>query len=363
VGSFVVRKDHPHAVGRAGHTGEVCPNLGNPDGPGVDSRVARLVGERKRVLIFGCDPARLRRALEAQDCQTVAGAISDTTAVEIRCGEPGDEDGDDRRFDAVVLAGILGRATDSRVVLHTVKEQLRPDGALIVTLGGITAVGGWLAMVDERPLGAGSGVLFTENGLIGLLEESGYAIGHIEGVESPVASAIVPAVRDCLIVAYPLPVAGLDHLQCRMRDLARQSQEVHRETVALKLQVAVSAQRLELLAGHEQRMAARIRELRARLLEAHSQMIRGDDEMRKTFGNAIDERNALLIERDVLAGQRDALVAERADRDALLEERRKLQDALRSAERRLDFLRKSPLGLVYRAFRRLFPHRGGGAIR
>ena len=180
--------------------------------------MARLVGDGKQVLIFGAEPAELRQALEAQDCRTVAGSIANLA-----------EDRDEGPFDAVVLAGILGRTSDPRAVLRAVKEQLRPDGALIVTLGGISAVGGRLAIVDDGPLGTGSGVLFTEEGLIGLLEESEYAIGHIEGIEAAAVPAGNPAVRDCLIVAHPLPVPGLDYLQRRMRVLAQEGQEALRE--------------------------------------------------------------------------------------------------------------------------------------
>ena len=57
-----------------------------------------------------------------------------------------------------------------------------------------------------------------------------------------------------------------------------------------------------------------------RLLEAHAQLIRRDDEIRKMFGDAIYQRNALLIERDTLTGQRDSLLAQRGD---WLEERRR----------------------------------------
>ena len=68
-------------------------------------------------------------------------------------------------------------------------------------------------------------MLFTEEGLIGLLEESEYAIGHIEGVEAARAPARTPAVRDCLIVAHPLPVPGLDYLQRQMRAWRKQARK------------------------------------------------------------------------------------------------------------------------------------------
>ena len=357
MGRFVVRRDHPHALGGAGNAGDRAPDREHPVQAGVDLRLARLVGEGRCVLIFGAAPAALRPALEAQGCRIVAGAIADLGAGESPSGQPCTENGNERQFDAVVLSGLLGQTRDPRAILRAVKPLLRPDGLLIVTLGGISAVGGWLAMVDDGPLGtAGSGVLFTEEGLIGLLEASEFAIGHIEAIESAAASKANPDLRDCWLVAYPMPVPGIVHLQRRMRALAQESQEALREVSALRRLASSSAQRLEMLAGHEQRMAGRISELRSRLLEAHAQMIQRDDEIRKTFGDALYQRNALLIERDALAGQRDALVAER---DALVVERRALRDALHLAARRLDILRRSPIGLAYRAYRKLFPPRGG----
>ena len=351
MGRFVVRRDNPSAIGGARYAGDLPPDCGHTVAPGVDSRVARLVGDGKQVLIFGAEAAELCQTLEAQDCRTVAGSMANLA-----------ENRDEGPFDAVVLAGILGRIGDTRAVLRAVKEQLRPDGALIVTLGGIRAVDGGLAIVNDGPLGTGSGVLFTEEGLIGLLEEAEYAIGHIEGIDAAAVPAGNPAVCNCLIVAHPLPIPGLDYLQRRMRVLAREGQEARREAGRLQREAEVSARRLEMLAGHEQRMAARIQELRARLLEAHAQSIRRDDEIRKTFGDAIYQRNALFIERDTLAGQRDSLLAQRGD---WLEERRAFQDALQSAQGRLDLLRRGPLGLAYRFLRKLVPRRGasgGGGL-
>ena len=64
--------------------------------------------------------------------------------------------GADGRFDAIVVANLLGRIDDPRGVLHGLKEQIRPGGALIVALDGIAPIdGGRLAIVDVEPLGAG----------------------------------------------------------------------------------------------------------------------------------------------------------------------------------------------------------------
>jgi uncharacterized protein (DUF3084 family) len=131
--------------------------------------------------------------------------------------------------------------------------------------------------------------------------------------------------------------------------------------------------RLEILSGREAMMAERVKDLRAQLLDAHAQMIRRDDETRKTYGDAICLRNALLIERDTLIGQRDALIQGRTaliqERAALIQERAELIQerteligerdalgrALRHAESRLNLVRKSPLGLAFRAIRWVMP--------
>jgi SAM-dependent methyltransferase len=332
------------------------------------------VGHGKRVLIFSREAAALAQALEARGCRTVTGAVAvegrrasldldperrtDPGRREPCEGEDGPGDG---RFDAIVVADLLGRVDDPRSVLRSLKERIRPGGSLIVVLGGIASCGDRLAIVDGGPLGAGSGLLFTEEGLFGILEDAEYVIGHVERDE-PAAGAgepgppVDPAIQDCLIVAHPLPVPGLEFLQRRMRDLVEQAQDAAREAAELRRHAAVADRRLEILTGHENRMAERIKGLRTRLLEAHAEMIRRDDEIRNTFGDALFERNALLIERDDLIGRRDALVDERS---VLIAERDALESSLRSAMLRLNLFRSSPLGLAYRAIRKLVPRRWG----
>jgi hypothetical protein len=312
--------------------------------------VARLVGDGKRVLILSREAAALARMIETRNCRTIAVAVEGRRpSLDLDPGHwassspretfEGEERSGDGRFDAIVVSDLLGRIDDPRAVLRALKGQIRPEGSLIVALHGIAPVGGRLALVDGGPLGAGSGVLFSEEGLLGLLEDAGYVIGHVERVgpetgADPPGPPSDPGIHDCLIVAHPLPVPGLDFLQGRMRDLARQARDAAREAEELRRQAAVADQRLEILSGHEQRMAERIKDLRAQLLDAHAEMIRRDDEI----------RNTLLIERNALIAERDALYL-----------------SLRSAELRLSRFRNSPLGLAFRALRRLT--RGGQSPR
>jgi SAM-dependent methyltransferase len=382
VGRFVVRRDHPHAKGGAGLPGGHPAESPRRDGVAVDERLAHLVGEGGRVLIFSREAAALARTLEAKGCRTVAVAVAGRRpGLDLdpgRWSTPGhreaSEDGgvgadgtDDGRFDAIVVADLLGRIDDPRAALRALKDQIRPGGSLIVSLTGIAPIGGGsggrLAIVDGEPLGAGSGVLFSEEGLLGLLEDADYVVGHVER-SGPATGADAPGLaedradQDCLIVAHPLPVPGLDHFQRRMHDLIRQARDAGREAEELRRHAAVADHRLEILSGNERRMAERIKDLRGQLLDAHAEMIRRDDEIRTTFGDAIFHRNALLIERDALIGQREALLAERS---ALLAQCEAMNLALRSANLRLNFFRMSPLGLAYRALRKLA--RGGGSNR
>jgi hypothetical protein len=283
--------------------------------------VACVVGDGKRVRICGGGSGALGRRLEAQGCTVVLESSPDDVGP----------------FDAIVLTDVLGRIDDPRALLSALKEQLGSEGSLIVTLCGIAPFGDRLAIVEGGPLGTESGVLFTEAGVVGLLEASQYAVGHLERV----ASATVPGdgmpVHDWLIVAYPLPLPGLDFIQRRMRTLAQQVEDVRRDAGMLRERAAAADQRIALYAGHEQRMASRVSELRRRLLETHTQLACRDDELRQICGDAIYQRHDLIIERG-----------------ALLQERGLLQTRLQEAESRLDRFRASPLGRMYRVLRKLF---------
>jgi hypothetical protein len=339
---MIVRRDPPHGCieDAADGAGDQSGTLPGREEPALDDRVARLVGTGKRVRVVGAESEELRRRLEAEGCRVMNA-----------------EDTDQGRLDAIVLTDLPGPAGDSLGRLRKLREQLAPDGSLIVTLSGITAVGDRLAIVADGPLGRGSGILFTDDGLVALLEEAEYAVGHLVRVERVVDRPGLAVLHDILIVAYPLPVPGLDFIQRQLRRLARELQEARRDARAREEQVAVATERIALQAGHEQRMADRIRALRRHLLETHRQLIHRDDELRETYGHAIEQHHALVITRDRLAAERNSLRAERdalcAERTGLVEEQRALYQSLNSAQRRLDLLRASPLGLVYRAIRRL----------
>lgn len=327
------------------------------DQAGVFGHAARLVGDGQRVLIFGREgtAASLAHTLAAQNCQVLAVEVEGRRAPE-RASEEG-------RFDVIVMAGLLGRLDDPGAILRALKEEIRPGGSLIVTIDGIAQVGGRSLIDAGGPMGAGSGIEFSDEGLFGLLEGADYVIGRIEriGIERETA-AEAPSrggpwiIHDCLIVAYPLPLPGFEHLQRRIRELALRGRDAAHEAEGLRRQIALAEHRLGIMAGHEQKMAGRIKDLRAHLLDAHAQMIRRDDEIRKTFGDAIYLRNALLIERDALVAERAAWLVERS---GLIEEGAALRHSLEAAEARLNRLRSSPIGLAYRAFRRWIPRRSG----
>jgi hypothetical protein len=180
--------------------------------------VARLLGAGQRVRIVGREAEVLGRGLEAQGARVLVGPSAGAGP-----------------FDAIVLANLLGRSDDPQAVLGALREELEPErGVLIVTLSGIATIGDRLAKVEDGPLGAGSGVLFTEAGLVGLLETAQYAVGHLERFAPAADHGAGLPVHDWLIVAHPLPVPGLDFVQQRMRALAQEAEAARRETEVLR---------------------------------------------------------------------------------------------------------------------------------
>jgi hypothetical protein len=324
--------------------------------------------------------------LEARACQTVAVEIErgwSLSDLDLRGGTNEDppesferEEGAivGRRFDVIIAPDLLRRLDDPRPALQAMKEQLRPGGSLVIALTGITHVAGQLAIAGGRSLGAESCLLFTYDGLLGLLEEAKYIIGHVarfesttntpgadvgdgDGEDSSAAASVDRPVHHYLIVAHPSPIPGLDFLQRRTSNLVQREQSALRKVEDLFRNAELADQRLEILTGHEKRLEERIKDLRRKLLAAHAQLIQRDDEIRNTYGDIIGHRNALLIEREVLFREREELIRQsdtlRAERDFLRAECDSLAQSLRSAVARLNILRWSPPGLVYRMIRKL----------
>ncbi|MBV8557315.1 MAG: hypothetical protein JO116_17260 [Planctomycetaceae bacterium] len=326
---FVLRVDQSHDKGAAQRLGG--PHASLAESGGLDRRVADFVGGGGRVLILGQDTDELARMLRERGARPVAVEVEGIRSIlnlDRDEGVAGDAsewlEGDARCFDVVVLADLVGRLDDPGETLRVLRPQIRPGGALLLTIIGLAPVAGHPEILGKGLPGAGTCRLFTYDGLIDLLEGAEYAVGHLERV-GPMAglpdTPEHPAAHDGLIVAHPLPFPGLDSLQRRLRALALRERDAAHEAEALRQHLEQAGRRLEILVGREQALAERVRDLRAQLLAAHARMIERDTEIHKTFGD--------------LAAERDALAR-----------------SLRAVEARLNLFRKSAVGHVYRAARK-----------
>ncbi len=253
MGRPVVRKDQPHRLDQGpDRCGASLPSFELDET--LIACVARLLGDTLEVRLIG--PAMtadaLERGLRDLGCEAFV-ARTPTDA------EPGSAD-------ALVLIEDPVRLSDLGERLHDLRGQLASGGSLILIVNRLD----------------------TDAGLIGRVEAAGLLVGRIERLAGTQGAVL-------LVVAYllPEPGAGLDRIQRLWRELATRAE--------------TSERRLELLAAHQQRLNERVDTLRTRLLEAHAELVRRDDEIYKTFGDAIALRNALLIERDGLLIERATL--------------------------------------------------------
>ncbi len=343
---FVLRVDHSHERGASRRLGGPHASLAEPGE--LDRRVADFVGGGERVLILGQGTDELAQTLRERGAQPVAVEAEGIRSIptldrdERVAGDASEwlEDGEGatRCFDVVVLADLVGRLDDPGATLRVLRPQIRPGGSLLLTITGLAPIDGHPEILAKGLPGAGTCRLFTYDGLIDLLEEAEYAVGHLERV-GPMAAlpdaSEHPTAHDGLIVAHPLPFPGLDSLQRRLRALALRERDAVHEAETLRRHLEQAGHRLEILVGREQALAERVRDLRAQLLAAHARMIERDAEIHKTFGDLAAERDSLAAERDSLAAERDALAR-----------------SLLAAEARLNIFRNSAAGHVYRVARK-----------
>ena len=304
-------------------------------GPGRDSglveRLAGLAGEGHRVLVVGHRAEVVVRGLRGRGCQVVDDGPADPASL----AEPAPE-----RFEVALAADLLGRVADPGATLRAIRDRLGPGGSLVATIADVESAGdgdelalGAGEAQPAGPLGPGSRVVFRLDGLLDLLEDSGFAVGHLEESGPSLApGASGGPTRDLVIVAHPLTAPGFDLLRRRMRAQAEGRRDAEREADEARRCLEAADRRLEILTRHQAEASDRIRDLRAKLLDVHQQLLHRDDEIRATFGGALHERAALLAERDALTAERDALSTDRdrlaglaADREVLAARRDRLE--------------------------------------
>ena len=305
----------------------------NSDSP--QAKVVRLVGERKRVLELGCATGYMSRVLQERGCSVVAFEIdpgmAERAAVFCERVIVGDieqldlalELGEDR-FDVVVAGDFLEHLKDPLPLLQTLRNYLRPEGYVVASVPNIAhasvrlaLLGGWfpyseLGLLDRTHLR-----FFTRETIEKLFEDAGFAVGHIArqnvGIdlsEVPYDRASIPdglieslsndpdaLTYQFIIVAYPMPRAGLGLIQLRILQLAEQREAAEREVgrlqqvieeqrEAAEREVGRLQQHIEKQTEHLEALTARLNTvltekdvLEAKLLDALSQFVQRNDEI------------------------------------------------------------------------------------
>ncbi len=332
----------PTAFWRPADDAAPLPNgcRGGEPGAATQARVARLVGDGKRALALGRAGAALAPALHARGCRVVALG----TDLETADGPPGFcertveaalEESDlvaqvgGGGFDVAIAVDVLGHVRDPLALLRAVKPCLGPGGFAVVAVPNVAhgsvrlaLLGGHFPGSPGGPAGDSPLRFFTGASLVKTVEDAGYALGHFEREELAIAPPGAPppgappgllqALSEdaearagrFIVVAYPLPAPGLTWLQQRLRDLAGANEATARENVGLRQALGLLDRRLAGMAARLDGAAVRENELRAELLAAHEQMLRRDNEVYHSVQELLLQRDALTRERDALEGKR-----------------------------------------------------------
>lgn len=115
-------------------------------------------------------------------------------------------------YDAIVCEGLFELIADPGILLAQLKDVLRSEGRLIVSVPNAASASNVMGLLDGDPdlgdEGRGEGQqrrFYTRQGIIGLLEESGYRAGWVEAVPRPQDPGRLAAGRDAAS-AQPDPV-------------------------------------------------------------------------------------------------------------------------------------------------------------
>jgi O-antigen biosynthesis protein len=299
-------------------------------------RIVDLVGLEKRVLELGCATGSYAHELLLKGCQTVTVTLGPAMAsfISHNCERVivGDIDrvdlavelGEDR-FDVVVAEDLLGRSKDPESILKVAKSVLKPGGSLIVSVPNVAHGSVRIALFCGQFPDDDRGVLnrvyrrfFTRDSLVRLLDEAGFAVGHLESRESPIQGDDVsfdtsslptglleslhqdPEARidQFLIVAHPMPIPGLAWFQKRLRETAEQAEMAAREAADLRRIVDAMDTQIASLHRRAEDLAQREKETRAELLTAHDELVRQSEDFRALTRDFIGQRNDLQARLD-----------------------------------------------------------------
>jgi 2-polyprenyl-3-methyl-5-hydroxy-6-metoxy-1,4-benzoquinol methylase len=282
--------------------------------------VVTLVGEGVRVLELGPATGYMSRALADRGCEVVGIEIDPGMAEQAAhfCERMivGDIDsldleqelGDDR-FDVIVAADVLEHLRDPLRALVRLREFLKPDGYLVISIPNVAHGSVRLALLGGHFDYSNSGLLdsthlrfFTRETFEKLLDEAELGLAelhrhdlNLDASEVPFDPDSVPAgMREALehdpdsrayqfvFKAVPMRREGLREIQARLRELQglrARAEQAERRAEETEERVEELEQALAAVGGREG-------ELRRALIEAHDQLLRRDNELESVRASA-----------------------------------------------------------------------------
>ena len=274
--------------------------------------VVRLVGSGKRVLELGCATGHMSRVLQERGCQIVAiemdALAADRASAYCERVIIGDLDqmnldrelGDDL-FDVVVAADVLEHLKYPAAALRGVKNFLKPEGYVVVSLPNVAHLSIRLAILAGRFPYAETGLLdrthlrfFTRESAEKLFDDAGFAIGHFQAMphvppdparfEVPYNPGAFPAplietltsdpeawTYQFAVLAYPLPHAGLTFLQSRFKQIANELDNIRKHAQDHQRQLEEANRLCELSSAEISELRAQVESLAERSAAAESQ--------------------------------------------------------------------------------------------
>lgn len=323
------------------------------------TRVLSLVGQRQRVLELGCATGQMTRVLQERGCKVVAieADVEAAKRAEEFCehmvvGDLETLDFDvelgDRRFDVMVAADVLEHLKEPEAVLRRLQPFLAPGGYLVASVPNVTHGSIRLALLGGSFPYADTGLLdrthlrfYNRSSLVEMLSAGGFSPVHIDTVDIEIERSEVP------FHLGPEARAFVDALEYQLDALTYQFVVLAFPTTPplgpIPLLLADVNRRLAQLAQD----AAVERAGRIAAVEAAAADLQASQDEAEQRRAAADHVQARVTHLTGAVAERDQLIV------ALQNQVAELSTALERDEAELDRIRRSPLGIAVRAYRKL----------
>lgn len=202
----------------------------DPDDDSTPAQICRLVGSQRRVLELGCAGGAMSRVLQQHyQCHLVGLEADPDSVVQARAQGIDARQADlnatqwaaglpEQTFDTVLAADVLEHLNDPLACLRLVRHLLPDQGRLVVSVPNIAHSGVLAALLCGAFPYRDTGLLdrthvhfFTQDSLADMLAQTGFAVQHVQTVDTgshhpefaAYWDALPDAVRD-LLTANPV---------------------------------------------------------------------------------------------------------------------------------------------------------------